>query len=109
MQWLFVVIIMYNEVVTLITETFAEDDIGQHIPIENKNETLCRTESVSKTEWFDAGRTGLKPKLKVILPEYNYSSEEKVEYDGVRYSVYRMFHNQKTNEVELYLEKKTGA
>lgn len=109
MQWLFVVTTIYNEIVTLITETFEKDDIGQHIPTENKMEFFCRTESISKNEWFDAGRNGLKPQLKVILPDYNYDGAEKVEYDGVRYSVYRMFHNQKTNEVELYLEKKAGA
>lgn len=109
MQWLFTVITLYNEIVTLITETFKEDDIGQYIPTENKMEIFCRMESISKNEWFDAGRNGLKPQLKVILPEYNYEATEKVEYDGERYSVYRMFRNQKTNEVELYLEKKAGV
>lgn len=92
----------------LISKSYTKDNIGQHIATENKKEVFCSIGSISKSEWFDAGRNGLKPELKVTLPMYNYNNEMIAEIDGIRYSVYRTYKG--PNDImELYLEKKAGV
>ena len=99
---------MYNQLITLISESYSKDGRGQHIPIENKSEVFCSIGSISKSEWFDAGRNGLKPEFKVTLPMYNYNDELIAEIDGIRYSVYRTYKGL-NDIIELYLEKKAGV
>ena len=108
MRLALMVITMYNQQITLISESYSKDSIGQHIPTENKKVVFCSIGSISKNEWFDAGRSGLKPEFKVTLPIYNYNNELIAEIDGIRYSIYRTYKG--INDiVELYLEKQAGV
>jgi hypothetical protein len=65
-------------------------------------------ESVSQSEYFSAGESGLKPEHKVIIWAFEYQGEKIAELNGVKYSIYRTFQNTKKNKIELYLTKKAG-
>lgn len=65
--------------------------------------------SVTRAEWFDGGREGMKPALVFITPAVNYSGEPEAELHGVRYRIYRTYRKRDTDEVELHLEEKAGV
>lgn len=93
---------------TLIAETFDKDALQQLIPTEKRREVFCTVGSIQQSEFFGAGRNGLKPKLCVKVFAEDYQGEELVEVDGVRYHVYRTYLGA-NDRLELYLEEKAGA
>lgn len=97
-----------SKVLTLISETYIVDEIGQQIPQETRRDVFCNISSVSAAEWFEAGRSGLKPEYRATMFSYDYGHEKIVELDGVRYGVYRTYLG-KNESIELYLESKVGV
>lgn len=93
---------------TLIAKSYSADELGQKIPAETQRDVFCRVESVSRTEFFDAARVGLRPEYKATLSfAEDYQGEESAEYEGVRYAVYRTY-GTPGGGIELYLRKETG-
>lgn len=97
-----------DHVATLIAENFEKDALQQLIPTETRREVFCTLSSIQQSEFFGAGRNGLKPKLCVKVFAEDYRDEELVEVEGVRYRVYRTYLGD-NDRLELYLEKKAGA
>ncbi len=96
-----------SDILNLIAVTYIKDDIGQEIEQEVLKQVFCQVESVSMSEWFRAGRDGMKPQYKVTMFFYDYNGEQVADYNGERYAVYRTYI--RNNElIELYLEKKVG-
>ena len=96
-----------SDVISLVKRTFTTDEIGQQIPADTTRDVFCAVSSISQSEWFEAGRNGLKPEYRVDMFFPEYDGEEIVEYHGTRYGVYRTY--RRNNEVlELYLERKAG-
>lgn len=97
-----------SSVVTLISETYAPDAIGQMVATEKERDVFCNVQSVSQSEWFQGGQNGLNPEYKVTMFAPDYEGEKLVEFNGVRYGIYRTYVRQ-DELLELYLERKTGA
>lgn len=94
----------------LISQTYQKGSLGQHIPAkEAREEVLVTCESVSRREWMDAGRNGLNPEIMLKTAAVNYSGEKEIEYEGVRYAVYRTFNPPDSDDIELYLQRKAGV
>ena len=101
---------MMDGVVSLIQKSYAKDEIGQYIPSsESYVEILVTVNSVSRREWMDAGRNGMNPELMLTTAAINYSGEKEVEYEGVRYAVYRTYNPPNSDEIEIYLQRKVGV
>lgn len=96
-----------SRVIKLIKQTYQTDSIGQRVPVETAKEVFCSIASVSGSEWFEAGRNGIKPEIKVSMFCHDYQGEKIAELDGTRYAVYRTY-QAKHEIIELYLEKKAG-
>ncbi len=97
-----------SRIIKLIGQTYKKDSIGQMIPEETEREVFCSVSSVSGSEWFEAGRNGIRPEVKVTMFCPDYQGEVIAELDGTRYSVYRTY-MAKHELMELYLEKKAGV
>lgn len=96
-----------SNVMYLIKQTETQDEIGQFIPTEEKRLVYCDVRSVSRSEWFEAGRNGLQPSFIFVMFAPDYEGEKIVEFDGRRYGVYRTF-IAKNEQIELYVEEKGG-
>lgn len=96
-----------SNVIYLINESYTPDEIGQYIATETKRMVFCDVRSVSRSEWFDAGRNGLHPEYLFTMFAPDYKGEKIVEYDGNRYGVYRTYVG-KNEQLELYVESKGG-
>lgn len=94
-------------IATLITQHFSKDNIGQFVASESRADIYVSEDSITRQEWYQAGRQGLNPDIMLITPRVNYDGQLIVEYRGVRYSVYRTYTN--GEDIELYLTKKGGT
>lgn len=97
-----------SEVCYLITRTHTRDSNGIMQPSEYKTEVFCNVQSVSASEWFNGGRSGLNPELRFTMFEGDYMGQDIVEYNGVRYAIYRTY-RARDNNIELYVQKEGGV
>lgn len=96
-----------SNVINLIQVTSTQDTIGQYIETETKKRVFCDVRSISRSEWFDAGRDGLQPSFVFTMFRHDYSGEKIVEFEGRRYGVYRTYVS-RNEQIELYVEEKGG-
>ncbi len=98
---------MRNDVLTLVSQAYALDDYGVQRPTETTRNVYCDVASITQTEFYAANEAGLRPALRFDIFAYDYNGEEIVEFNGVRYNVYRTY--QRYNDVlELYVNKVVG-
>lgn len=97
-----------SEVITLVSYPRTQDANGvwrDSAPVERT--VYCQVDSVTRSEFFDGGRNGLKPEYRFTMFFAEYLGERTVIYNGVAYSVYRTYHAS-TDDLELYVERRTG-
>ena len=97
-----------SRVLTLIGVFYQPDEIGQQVPTETRRDVFCNISSVSASEWFEAGRDGLKAEYRATMFVHDYGGEGIAELDGVRYGIYRTYLG-RNESIELYLERKAGV
>lgn len=97
-----------SAVIKLITISYSVDSIGQRVPTEESVSRFCQLSSVSQSEWFEAGRNGLKAEYRAVLYADEYHGEQIAEINGIHYGVYRTYRT-KSDTIELYLERKAGV
>lgn len=94
----------YDHELTLIGETYTEDEIGTQIPVETETVILCGLKSIGRAEFYNAATTGLKPEITFIVHAYEYSGQKKVKFGGNYYSVIRTY-EPSFEELELTCER----
>ena len=97
-----------DAVANLIATTYVPDAIGQQVPRETAREVFVELGGVRQSEWFEAGRSGLKPQMVALIFVDDYQGETLIEVEGVRYGIYRTY-PAKHDKLELYLERKGGV
>ncbi len=97
-----------SDIVTLVSSTLTQNSIGAWVANETTTDVYCKTDSVSREEFFSAGRTGLNPEYRFTLFACDYNGEKTVVYKGMRYGICRTYHAT-TDRMELYGGRKGGA
>lgn len=97
-----------SEQITLIGEAKTQDSNGVWRIVETKRAVYCQVGSITRNEFFEAGRNGLNPEYMFIMFFGDYEGERTVEYNGKRYGIYRTYHGRNDN-IELYAERKGGT
>lgn len=97
-----------SNVVKLVGVTQAQDEFGVWRATPTEREVFCDVESVTRAEFFDAGRNGLNPEYRVTMFFGDYAGEDTVILNGKAYGVYRTYHA-RTDAIELYVERKGGV
>lgn len=95
-------------VLTLIAVTTAQDDYGVWRETETSRDVYAQVDSVSRSEFFEAGRNGLNPQFVFTMFYGDYNGEQICEYNDKRYAIYRTYLT-KTDTIELYAERKGGT
>lgn len=97
-----------SDVINLITEVQTQKPDYTWTQQEISQEVFCDVRSVTRTEWFEAGRTGIAhPAFIFIINRNEYEGQTIVEYRGQRYGIYRTY-EAKNENLELYAEAKGG-
>lgn len=96
-----------SDVIYLISETYSQNAYGVLTTQTEKKKVYCQVNSVTRSEWYEGGRSGLNPEYRCTMFKYDYEGEKLLEYDGVIYTIYRTYVT-KTDEIELYVERRQG-
>ena len=97
-----------DAVIKLITKTYSKNPLGYPIATETETEVLCDVGSISRAEYFNAGKAGLAPDFVFTINAIEYNGEGELDYNGKRYSIYRTY-KADSDMMELYAEYKSGV
>lgn len=100
------VIIMYNDVVTLMKEQTIRDEIGMKQTSYIEREVFAEELPINQREFFMCREAGIRPELCLRIPYGEYEREEVLRFKGCMYSVYR-FRNDNYH-TELYCKARGG-
>lgn len=98
-----------DDLLTLIAVSYEQDNIGQQIAAETSADVWAHLRSVSRSEWYAAGRDGMQPAIVAEMPIVNYHGERTAVWHGKRYNVYRTYFVDGSDVIELYLEERVGV
>ena len=98
-----------DDVIKLIAQEFTKDKYGVPVASLTYKEIFCQIHSVTKQEFYDAGRRGLNPAFQITIFAGEYNGETVLEYQDRTYSIYRTYHVPGTDYMELYIERKGGS
>lgn len=97
-----------SEVLTLIGTTKEQDEFGIWRETPTARNVFCQVSSITRSEFFDAGRNGLNPEFMFSMFAGDYEGERTCEYRGQQYSIYRTYLG-RNDTLELYAERKGGT
>lgn len=79
--------------------THSENEMGDSIEVETPVHVLCDVQSVTRSEHYAAGASGLKPVIVFVINKYDYSGQKKVEFEEKKYSVLREYSTNKSKSI----------
>lgn len=97
-----------SEVITLIAETKTQDDYGVWQTTTSERDVFCQVDSVTRSEFFEAGRNGLNPEFRFTMFFGDYAGERMLKYHERTYGIYRTY-RARNDSIELYAERKGGT
>lgn len=97
-----------SDIINLLEVIKTQDDYGRWIEAVQKKQVFCQVQSISQSEFFEAGRNGLNPSFKFVIFFGDYNNEPMIEYKDETYSIYRTYLTRNDN-LELYCERKGGT
>lgn len=98
-----------DSTITLISENMLQDELGAWMTETSAKRVFCRVHSIDDNEFYEAGRSGLNPAVRVSVFHADYNGETKCEYDSENYSIYRTRKIPGSDYIDLYLERKGGS
>lgn len=98
-----------NAKVKLIKRVITYGSLRQEQFTETFSEVYAQIDSITRDEWYNAGKNGIKATYRVTVYLFEYANETIVEVNGERLSVYRTYVIPNTDEIELYLETQGGT
>ncbi len=96
-----------SKVIYLISEQFEPDLMNIYEPSEVKRKVFAQVDSVTGREWFEGGRNGLNPELRIRMFRPDYNGEQILEYNSVRYEIYRTYET-RDDGIDLYVQRRVG-
>lgn len=96
-----------SKVIYLISETFAPDGMNIYEPTQTSRKVFAQVDSVTGREWFEGGRNGLNPELRIRMFRPDYNGEQILEYNSVRYEIYRTYET-RDDGIDLYVQRRVG-
>lgn len=83
------------------------DDTCVLIAGERQEEIYCCALSISRNAFYHYGEKGLKPDILLAVNDFEYSGEEILEFEGIRYAITRTY-ERPDGLIELTGTKKAG-
>lgn len=94
---------MFNDELTLISKVPKLDKYRNTVYEETHTTVLCRVESITRAEFYNAGREGFTPANTFVIHAYEYDNQQMVEFRGKKHRVIRTWSND-FEEIELVCE-----
>lgn len=101
---------MADVMLTFKTPTRVQDENGVWKTAGvTEREVFAQKASVTRSEFFAGGQKGLDPELVFKVFHAEYQGEEECIYNGEAYVIYRTFHPDGSDYMEIYVERKVGV
>ena len=97
-----------SEIISLVSESKNQDVHGIWQITTEEREVFAQVNSVTRQEFFEAGRNGLNPEYMFTVFFGDYDGERTVKYNGNIYGIYRTYQG-RDDTVELYAQRKGGT
>ena len=97
----------YAEKIALVSIEYTQDDLGEWIETRTNTEIFGWVESISMSEFYQAGMQGLEPDYKITIWAQEYGNQELIEYKDKIYNVYRTY-RRKDGRLEMYVTERKG-
>ena len=97
-----------TSVITLIGAKQTQDSNGVWKSTQTERDVYCQVDSVTRSEFYEAGRNGLNPEYRFTMFLYDYDGEDTLRYNGRTYGIYRTYMG-RNDSIELYAERKGGT
>jgi len=94
--------------ISLLSVEYTQDDIGEWIETRSNHDVFAYVNSVTMSEFYQAGLQGMKPEYRFLIWQTEYNGEELVQYNDITYTVYRTYLRD-DGRIELYVAKRKGA
>lgn len=98
-----------DDAILLISSEMETDENGVEHAVRNERQVFCRKQSVTRAEFFDGGRAGLNPEYMFTVFAGDYLGEDELVYAGRAYGIYRTYHPEGSDYIELYAARKGGV
>lgn len=99
---------MYDAVAKLRSVTYTQDTALNQVPVYTDREVFVKPRSVSRSDFYQAAQSGLKPSIVLVISTAeDYQGEKVVLFDTKEYTVLRVYQRPERDEVELTLEERT--
>lgn len=98
-----------DTVLSLISTEKTQDSYGIWRDTKTPREVFAKAHSITRNEFFNAGRNGLNPAFMFTVFQGDYEGEVYCEFEGKQYAIYRTYIVPGTDYIELYVERQGGA
>lgn len=95
------------EKIALILTEYTQDDIGQWVEERTETDVFAIVESVTMSEFYQAGMQGFKPEYRMTVWMKEYNGQNLIEYNDKTYTVYRTYRRD-DGRMELYVTERKG-
>ena len=98
-----------DDTLTLLSYTRTQDSLGRWIDgTPTKTEVFCKCSSISRSEFFQGGRTGLNPEFQFTVAAVDDAGQRECVYHDQTYAIYRTYRTD-DDYMELYVQRKGGT
>lgn len=99
---------MFDDKITLRGLAADRDEYGVMQTVPTDTTIFCDVSSVSASEFFDAGQSGIHAEFRFTVWADEYSGQQDVVYRNKPYRVYRTY-KPDVDHIELYVEERVGV
>ena len=93
---------MLNDILYFPTVKPTKDELGQIDENEKYDRMVfCQKKSIPQSEFFNAGQSGIRAEMILIVNTMDYRDEKKLNFKGRIYDIYREYERQ-DERTELY-------
>ncbi|MBR2706418.1 MAG: phage head closure protein [Mogibacterium sp.] len=103
-----------DDVIILVKTTYTRDEEGNMIPSPAERQVLCRNESVSRSEYYQAAQVGMHPEYIFVLSHFmDYEGEKFIRYTDWMNRIHelyvtRTYRRPNSTELEIVAGERTG-
>lgn len=98
-----------DDVLILLSAVKAQDAFGVWRETMQEKEVFAQISSVTRAEFYQAGRNGLNPEFTATIFAGDYNGERTCIWQGHSYAIYRTYHVPGTDYLELYVQREGGT
>lgn len=95
------------EKIKLLTIEYTQDDLGEWTETRTEADVFARIESITMSEFYQAGMQGFKPEFKFTVWMNEYGGQNLLEYKDKTYTIYRTYRRD-DGRIELYVTERKG-